>query len=85
MTTASTLGQWAHWLAPPGRKQGGDSMSQTDISGHLIHLTKGSGPRDCVGTFWRLQSIIDDRALHGGTGYVRGKYPCLCLSEAPDA
>jgi hypothetical protein len=58
-------------------------LNQADISGHLIHLTKGSGPRDCVGAFWRLQSIINDRALHGGTGYVRGKYPCVCLSEAP--
>lgn len=55
-------------------------MSRVDISPYLIHFTSGE---NYEGAFKRLQKIIDDRKLIAGTQYIKGKYACVCFSEAP--
>jgi hypothetical protein len=48
-----------------------------DLSDRLVHLTKGDDP---LTTF--LQ-ILDDQALLGGNGFIKGGHKCICFSEAP--
>lgn len=51
-----------------------------DLSDCLIHLTKGDLEKEAFPNFL---SIIHDRALKGGTGFIKGKHTCVCFSEAP--
>ncbi|SRR6266480_6006230 len=55
-------------------------MNRADISPNLIHFTSGD---DYVDAFRRLRKIIEDRKLIAGTRFIKGKYPCVCFSEAP--
>jgi hypothetical protein len=48
-----------------------------DLSDRLVHLTKGDDP------FSTFVKILGDRALLGGTGFIKGKHRCVCFSEAP--
>lgn len=48
-----------------------------DLSDRLVHLTKGDNP---LSTFAK---ILADRALLGGTGFIKGGHRCVCFSEAP--
>lgn len=57
-----------------------------DISDKLVHLTKGSGTDDSKHreeAARTLISILDQRKLIGGTGYIKGSHRCVCFSEAP--
>lgn len=55
-------------------------MSRQDISEFLIHFTKDIS-LECA--FRRIQSIIRDRRLIAGGGFIKGGYRCVCFSEAP--
>jgi hypothetical protein len=48
-----------------------------DLSDRLVHLTKGDDP------FRTFVKILSDRALLGGTGFIKGRHRCVCFSEAP--
>lgn len=57
-----------------------------DISDKLVHLTKGTGEdsakhREEAAS--NLMSILRQRALIGGTGFIKGSHKCVCFSEAP--
>lgn len=57
-----------------------------DITNNLIHLTKGVGSdRDKHREEAALifDKILTERKLIGGTGFIKGKYTCVCFSEAP--
>ena len=55
------------------------TVFRDDLSDRLVHLTKGENNRP----FETLVSILNDRALRGGTGFIKGKHTCVCFSEAP--
>jgi len=55
-------------------------MSRIDISNYLIHFTKGDSPESA---FQRLRKIIGDKRLIGSGETIKGRYPCVCFSEAP--
>ena len=55
-------------------------MPRPDVSDKLIHFTSG---RDEASAFRNLCSIIDDQAIRGGFGKIRGGYQCVCFTEAP--
>ncbi len=55
------------------------TIYRDDLSDRLIHLTKGE-PEQAMGT---LLTIIDERRLIGGIGYIKGKHHCVCFSESP--
>lgn len=55
-------------------------MNRTDISDRLIHFTKG---KTLEAAYLTLREIIATRALRGGTGKIRGRYECVCFTEAP--
>jgi hypothetical protein len=57
-----------------------DSMNRQDISKHLIHFTKDKND-ECA--FRRLQKIIRDKKLIGGSNMIMGNHRCVCFSEAP--
>ncbi|MCP4162607.1 MAG: DUF2971 domain-containing protein [Deltaproteobacteria bacterium] len=62
-----------------------------DISNKLVHLTKGQNENETIKGFkdnriqaiTTLKDIISKRKLIGNTGYIKGKYKCVCFSEAP--
>jgi hypothetical protein len=54
-------------------------MIRDDLSNRLIHLTKGGGNEP----FSNLLSILREKALHGGSGYIKGGHTCVCFSETP--
>lgn len=51
--------------------------TRPDLSDTLIHFTKGE---DALDTLLR---IIQEGYLLGGTGFIKGRYPCVCFSETP--
>jgi hypothetical protein len=55
-------------------------MSRSDISTKVIHFTKGDDDRQA---FNNLLSIIDKGRIVPGTGMIKGKYSCVCFTEAP--
>jgi hypothetical protein len=55
-------------------------MGRTDISGFLIHFTKGN---TLDNAFIILKKIIDERKILGSNTWIRGGYNCVCFSEAP--
>ena len=55
-------------------------LSRTDVSPYLVHFTSGE---DHEQAFKRLQKIIAEKKLIGGTRCIKGKYSCVCFSEAP--
>lgn len=56
-----------------------------DLSDKLVHLTRGepnaANPREQAVA--RLNSVLAQRLLAGGTGYIKGAHRCVCFSEAP--
>lgn len=48
-----------------------------DLSDRLYHLTKDANAFDI------FVQILNDQALIGGDGFIRGKHKCVCFSEAP--
>lgn len=57
-------------------------MIRDDISDRLIHLTRGESWDQASKVFLR---IMGERKLLGGTAHIRGRYKCICFSEAPIA
>lgn len=55
-------------------------MKRSDISSNLVHFTSGADYED---SFERLQKILSDRKLIGGARCIKGRYNCVCFSEAP--
>lgn len=55
-------------------------MKRLDITEDLVHFIKGAELADA---FTTLQKILRERRMLGGTGFIRGQYPCVCFSEAP--
>lgn len=55
------------------------AIIRDDLSDRLIHLTKGE-PEQALSS---LVSIIEQRKLIGGTGFIKGQHRCVCFSEAP--
>jgi hypothetical protein len=55
------------------------TVYRDDLSDRLVHLTKGLGNP----AFETLVKILNDGALLGGTGFIKGGHTCVCFSEAP--
>jgi len=60
-------------------------VSRDDMSGSLIHFTKGATAKDDEGAFFHLLNIINEGVLRGGNGggFIKGGYICVCFTEAP--
>jgi len=57
-----------------------------DLSNKLIHLTKGVGDdmaKHREEALKSLCSILKEKRLRGGDGYIKGGHLCVCFSEAP--
>jgi hypothetical protein len=54
--------------------------SRSDLSGHLIHFTKGV---DGKNAFEVLIRILQEKRLLGSTGFVKGGIPCVSFTETP--
>src|SRR5712692_6302802 len=57
-----------------------DPVIRDDLSDRLVHLTRGDPTLVAAGTFL---SIVEQRVLRGGDGFIKGGYRCVCFSEAP--
>lgn len=55
-------------------------MARSDISDKLIHFTKGD---DYDESLKSLFNILRCGRLIGGTGKIKGGFPCVCFTEAP--
>ena len=55
-------------------------MIRDDLSDKLIHLTRGESDQSAANNFL---SILQSKTLKGGTSCIKGKYQCVCFSEAP--
>ena len=55
-------------------------MIRPDMSDRLVHLTKGVNDQGACQT---LVSILEERVLLGGTGFIRGDHRCVCFCETP--
>lgn len=55
-------------------------MLRDDLSTKLVHLTRGEPDQVAADAFL---SIIRERKLRGGATCIKGKYRCVCFSEAP--
>lgn len=55
-------------------------MPRSDISDKLIHFTSGVTTEDA---FARFQEIVDQRRLIAGNAKIRGRFHCVCFTEAP--
>jgi hypothetical protein len=57
-----------------------------DVSDKLVHLTKGTSddpqlhPEEAEAN---LSSILTQKTLLGGRGFIKGSHRCVCFSEAP--
>lgn len=61
-------------------------MIRDDVSDRLIHLTRGSAEdpkKNREEAIENLKSILFEGALNGGNGFIKGKFNCVCFSEAP--
>ncbi len=61
-------------------EKAGNKLIRDDLSDRLIHLTRGETNQEAAQAFL---GIIESKALTGGTGYIKGKFRCVCFSEAP--
>lgn len=55
-------------------------IHRNDISTRITHLTNGDSAEDA---FKNLTSILADKKVIGGLGYVNGNVPVVCLQESP--
>lgn len=55
-------------------------MSRYDLSPYLIHFTRGESYDEAFRT---LQAIVAGQRLMGTSTRIKGKYRCICFSEAP--
>ena len=57
-------------------------MIRDDLSDRLVHLTRGDSHKEAGAV---LTKILKESRLLGGDGYIKGRYKCVCFSEAPIA
>ena len=62
----------------PHKGKLGDTVARDDISGRLIHFTKGTQDE----AFGTLCTILQEHRLIGGNDSIKGGYHCVCFSEA---
>ena len=55
-------------------------IHRNDISTRITHLTNGGSAEKA---FENLISILTDKKIKGGLGYVNGNVPVVCLQESP--
>lgn len=55
-------------------------QDRPDISPNVMHLIRGDTADDAFGV---LRTIVKDKRLRCGTGFIRGSYCCVCFTEAP--
>jgi len=55
-------------------------MIRDDLSNKLIHLLRGDTIEDAFEKFF---SILNEKQLRGGNGYIKGGYKCVCFTETP--
>jgi hypothetical protein len=55
-------------------------MIRGDLSNRLIHLTRGPTLQAAAENF---RSILREKCLRGSNGHIRGRFNCVCFSEAP--
>jgi hypothetical protein len=55
-------------------------MNRIDISNYLIHFTKGESTELA---YQCLRKILSEKRLRGSGETIKGRYPCVCFSEAP--
>ncbi|MDN4706292.1 hypothetical protein QYZ43_11230 [Vibrio parahaemolyticus] len=61
-------------------------MIREDISYNLVHLCKGDGNNEAKRRENAAKSFLDivtSEKLVGGTGFIKGQYKCICMSETP--
>jgi len=51
-----------------------------DLTENLIHLIRAKTDEEDYG---KLQTILRERRLRGGTGKIKGGYKCVCFTETP--
>jgi hypothetical protein len=55
-------------------------MDRPDLSTELVHFIRAES---AVEAFNTLRSILEERRLLGGTGFIKGGFRCICFCEAP--
>lgn len=55
-------------------------MIRDDLSSKLVHLIRGDSIDEAFGKF---MSILAERRLRAGNGYIKGGYNCVCFTETP--
>ena len=55
-------------------------MIRPDLTNKVVHLTKGDDDTTAFQTLW---SIVNERKLRGGNGFIKGGYRCVCFCETP--
>jgi hypothetical protein len=55
-------------------------MIRDDLSNKLIHFTRGQTRQAAAETFLK---ILEEKKLRGGDGEIKGKWKCVCFTEAP--
>lgn len=61
-------------------------MIRDDVSDRLIHLTRGTSEdpkKNREEAIENLHLILSEGSLKGGNGFIKGKFTCVCFSEAP--
>ena len=57
-------------------------MNRSDLSNYLIHWMSRETEEDALNS---LHSIIIDEKINGSNIKIKGKYSCVCFTEAPAA
>jgi len=55
-------------------------MPRVDLSNDLIHWIKGDSDEEA---FEIIRQIVREQRLRGGSGHIKGRYQCVCFTEAP--
>lgn len=53
---------------------------RNDVTSRVTHLTNGNSDNDA---FENLLSILNDKKIKGGLGYINGNIPVICMQEVP--
>lgn len=56
------------------------NLVRRDLGDQVCHWTRPARGRSA---FEILKSMLGDRAIRGGTGYIMGSHQCVCFTEAP--
>lgn len=56
-------------------------MPRSDLTKFLVHWTKGANYEEAFNT---LRMIVSEKRLLGSGALIRGEWPCVCFTEAPE-